>query len=258
MRPESFLRQPARWLKAITKYRAAYSSAPNFAYELCVDRIQAAELTEVDLSGWRVATNAAEPVRADVVERFTRRFAAYGFQPNAMTPSYGLAEATLFVSGYRDAGPPLQLELARSQLDLGKALPPAMEQDAVRLLSCGRIATRSRVDIVDPQGATLAEREIGEICVSGRSVARGYWRDEQRTHETFQRQDGANPRLRTGDLGFMHDGQLFVTGRIKDLIIVDGRNVYPHDVEASVAKCLGLPSIARGAKPSRSRSKFKS
>jgi len=244
MKPEAFLRRPVRWLKAITRYRATASVAPCFGYELCVERITDRELEGVDLSSLNVAMNGAEPVRADVVDRFISRFSAYGFRPSAMIPCYGLAEATLFVSGGRASDLPDSLALSRAALDAGKLESPASPADAHTVVSCGSVATGVEVCILGERGEPLGERQIGEILVSGPTVAQGYWRRPRETEATFNQPVQGSPKrfLRTGDLGFLADGRLFITGRVKDLVIVDGRNIYLHDVEATIARALELPS----------------
>ena len=213
MPPAAFLRKPARWLRAISAFRATHSAAPNFAYDLCVRKTSEAERGALDLSSWRVASSGAEPIRASTLTEFAEAFAPAGFAFQSFCPSYGMAEATLKISTAQAGEGPRILH---------------------KTVSCGRSNIGAEILIVDPATATpLAEDETGEIWVSSPSIAMGYWRRPEQTEETFRAKtsDGRGPFLRTGDLGFLHEGELFVTGRIKDLIIVRGRNHYPHDLE---------------------------
>ncbi len=218
--PGAFLRDPAQWLRAITACRATVSGAPNFAYDHCVKSITEEQKQGMDLSSWAVAYNGAEPVRADTLARFAAAFAEQGFRAEACFPCYGLAESTLFVSG----GPP-----GRSRVVRG-------------LVSCGRLAEGTRVVVVDP--ATLTARppgSVGEVWTSSASVAQGYWNRPQETQDTFGAclaDTGEGPFLRTGDLGFLVDEELYITGRLKDMICIRGRNLYPQDVEAAVERVL--------------------
>ena len=242
MSPMEFLEQPLRWLETISRYRAHTSGGPNFAYELCVRKIAPAQRAELDLSTWRVAFNGAEPVRRATLERFTEAFAPHGFRREAFFPCYGLAEATLIVSGSDKAGPPRFEQLETSALEQGcvhvvpaAPAPEPTANDSRAFVGCGRAVPDHRIAIVDPQHATRCAAEtIGEIWVAGPSVARGYWGKPTQSEQTFGAMlaDGSDgPFLRTGDLGFLRDGELFVTGRLKDLIIVRGRNHYPQDLE---------------------------
>ncbi len=218
MAPVAFLQKPLRWLAAISRYRATTSGGPNFAYDLCVRRIAAEDRAALDLASWRVAFNGAEPVRAETLARFTAAFAPSGFRAEAFYPCYGLAEATLLVSGGT----------------VGRA-PRTAEIEERRLVSCGRAWGEQRIAIVDPEtGSERAPGETGEIWIAGPSVARGYWRNPEATRHDFAARlaaTGEGPFLRTGDLGAFLDGELYVTGRIKDLVILRGRNHYPQDLE---------------------------
>lgn len=237
--PYTFLQRPLRWLEAITRYRGTISSAPNFAYSLCANRIKPQHLASLDLSSWRVAANGAEPIRAETLARFARIFGACGFDPRAAFPCYGLAEATLYVSGS-----PLQTgarlcRIDSRALELGRFVPVAGE-DGRLLVSSGVPAPEFATRIVDPVSASPCEPgRVGEIWLGGGSVAAGYWERPEETAETFRAQvpgeDGVY--LRTGDLGCLHDGELYITGRIKDLIIIRGQNHYPHDIEATASAC---------------------
>ena len=240
MSPVEVVQQPLRWLEAVSRFHATTSGGPNFIYDACVARIRPEECQELDLSSWRVAFNGAEPIRAETLERFAAKFAPFGFRPEAFFPCYGLAEATLCVSGGPPGRPPLVRPVSRNGLEhntvasaAGGDLPPA------RMVGCG--ALRQEVRIVDPETHALAgEESIGEIWVGGPSVSQGYWANTAETSATFGvSRAGADDAkyLRTGDLGFVSEGQLFVTGRLKDLLIVNGRNHYPQDIELSVERC---------------------
>ncbi|MEU1466831.1 fatty acyl-AMP ligase [Streptomyces sp. NPDC005761] len=227
--PLYFLQQPERWLTAISRYRAHTSGGPNFAYELCLRDATPALLDRLDLSRWRVALNAAEPVRATTLRRFADTFAAAGFRPEALHPGYGLAEATLMVSG----GP-----VGREPRTAGRPGSGASSGGGAggELVSCGPPGAGLTVVIADGERQLeCAEGEIGEVWVAGESVTDGYWRNVRATREVFQAalKDGRGGFLRTGDLGFMRDGELYVTGRLKDLLVIDGRNHYPQDLELS-------------------------
>ncbi len=242
MSPMAFLQQPARWLRLIGEYRATISGGPNFAYELCCQRVSAEEQQQMDLSSWRVAFNGSEPVRAETMARFTRRFAENGFHAAAWLPCYGLAEATLFVSGAKRNASSLRGAHLREA-----ALPP-LAKNGPHAVSCGSVASGQEIIIVDPETLRLRRPgETGEILVSGLNVARGYWKRPQVTREVFQAflENGRGPFLRTGDLGYLNEeNELVVTGRIKDLIIIRGRNLYPQDLEYTVQK--SHPAFAAG------------
>jgi acyl-CoA synthetase (AMP-forming)/AMP-acid ligase II len=230
--PLHFLQQPQRWLTAITRYRPHTTGGPNFAYELCLRHATSEFFDGLDLSSWKVAFNGAEPVRAATLRRFTEAFRPAGFRREAFYPCYGLAEATLMVTGGPVHTPPTLLEPA-------EAGPHAGEADAAAV-GCGRPVSGTTVVIADPEGQEeLPDGEVGEIWVAGPSVAKGYWRNALATRETFRATlTGREGRfLRTGDLGFLRDGELFVTGRLKDLIVIDGRNHYPQDLELSAEMC---------------------
>jgi amino acid adenylation domain-containing protein len=254
MSPVDFLQRPLRWLAAISRYRGTVSGGPNFAYDLCARKIRPAERAALDLSSWEVAFDGAEPVRAETLERFAAAFGACGFRRQALFPCYGLAEATLFVSGGPARRPPLTLDLDAAALERHRAVPVAPgDGNGRRLVGCGRIAGEEgpearalamEVAIVEPESRRPAGAgEIGEVWVSGPSVAEGYWNRPELTASTFGAVladaaeaggGGGGPYLRTGDLGFLEDGELFITGRAKDLIIVRGRNHYPQDLELTV------------------------
>ncbi len=239
--PLDFLRRPLRWLQAITRFRATTSGGPNFAYDLCLRKISASERATLDLSSWRMAPVGAEPVSRETLERFAATFAECGFRREALFPCYGLAEATLFVSGGHLGSSASPLSVQVGPLEHGRIVPgPGSCEPCRELLSCGLVVPEMQVVIADPeQGTRCAAAQIGEIWVSGPSVALGYWNRPQETEEIFSAQlsdDGVRRGrfLRTGDLGFLHGGQLFVTGRRKDVIILHGRNLYPQDIERTL------------------------
>ncbi|PSN13289.1 AMP-dependent synthetase [filamentous cyanobacterium CCT1] len=240
MAPVSFLQRPVRWLEAISHYRATTSGGPNFAYDLCVRKTTPEQRRGLDLSHWQLAFSGAEPVHQATLTQFAAAFAASGFRPQAFYPCYGMAETTLLVTGEAVQTEPKHLILKSSDLQQNQVtLVAASDDDAARpIVSCGPPAIANQVCIVDPDGhRPCPPNTIGEIWVRwSRSVAQGYWRREAATQEAFQATlaDGAEgPFLRTGDLGFLHGDDLYVTGRLKDLIIIRGRNHYPQDIEAT-------------------------
>jgi acyl-CoA synthetase (AMP-forming)/AMP-acid ligase II len=235
MAPSAFMQRPLSWLRAISDYRAVEAGAPNFAYDLCVNRFRQEYAKGLDLSCWKIAYNAAEPVRADTLERFATTFAQYGFDRSALHPLYGLAEATLLVSVRRGATAPVTRTVSRAALQRHQLLAPATDADRYTLVGCGRAVSGEKLAIVDPQTQReLGANYIGEIWVSGPNVTQGYWQNAGATRDTFQPniEGRAGVWLRTGDLGFLdEDSELFVTGRIKDIIIIRGNNHYPQDIE---------------------------
>ncbi|HYG61062.1 MAG TPA: amino acid adenylation domain-containing protein, partial [Thermoanaerobaculia bacterium] len=239
MPPMAFLQRPARWLEAISRYRATTSGGPNFAYDLCVRKVTPEDRAALDLSSWSVAFNGAEPVRAATLERFAETFATCGFRREAFYPCYGLAEATLFVSGGQRGVLPARGYFDPTALEQGSAVPALPEEswNARALVGCGRAWDGQRIVVADPEtGAAVPPGRVGEVWVAGPSVAGGYWDRPEETARTFGAVLAGSPAggdrfLRTGDLGFFWDGELFVTGRLKDLIILRGRNLYPQDVE---------------------------
>ena len=239
MAPAAFLQRPLRWLQAVSRFRARITGGPNFAYDLCVRRITPEQRAALDLRSWRMAFNGAEPVRARTIAEFTRAFAPCGFQPGAFAPVYGLAEATLLVTGNSEGTPPTIAPFHTGDLERGQATPVTGTLEPAReLVGCGRVVGGQRVAIVEPERrVALRDGEIGEIWIAGPSVAHGYWKQPVETEATFGAtlaDSGEGPFLRTGDLGFLSDGQLFIAGRRKDLIIVDGKNHYPQDIELTV------------------------
>ena len=243
MSPLSFLQKPFRWLAAITKYRGTTSGGPNFAYDLCVRNIPESQLDELDLSSWTVAFNGAEPILAETMESFARKFERCGFRYEAFYPCFGLAEGTLIVSGGYVKNRPVIRSLDPKELSVGKAVEvrDSRISKVARYVSSGRkILPDERIAIVDPETCIeCPDCIVGEIWVKSPSNAKGYWNSPEATERTFHAkiaETGESPFMRTGDLGFIMDGELFVTGRIKDLIIVRGVNVYPQDIEMTVQK----------------------
>ncbi|WP_437525323.1 amino acid adenylation domain-containing protein [Sorangium sp. So ce726] len=238
MPPASFIFRPMRWLEALSRHRGHHSAAPNFAFDLCVTSSTAEQRARLDLSAWKTVINGAEPVRAGTLARFLEAFAPSGFRPEALRPSYGLAEATLGVS-VSPRRPPRAVTVSSTELQRGRARAcSAAESDAQELVSCGRPLPGTRVAIVDPaSGAPAPDLQVGEVWVEGSAVVSGYWKNPEATSASFgARLRGAGDLrfLRTGDLGFLQDGELFITGRLKDVIIVRGRNYYPQDIELAV------------------------
>jgi 8-amino-7-oxononanoate synthase/acyl carrier protein len=241
MSPTAFVQKPIRWLRGITKYGVTISGGPNFAYELCTQKITDDQLAGLDLSSWEVAFNGAEPVRADTLARFTERFAPYGFRHEAHYPCYGMAETTLIVTGKFKPRPPTVRTFDARKLDQKQVVHvPSGIPTARELVGCGRVLPDEQVRIVDPgTRQELPPNRIGEIWISSPSVAQGYWDNATVTEATFRaRLAGTNegPFLRSGDLGFLFEGEIYVTGRIKDLIIVRGVNRYPQDIEMTVER----------------------
>ncbi len=239
--PVSFLQRPLRWLQAISRTGAIISGGPNFAYDLCVEKTTPEQRAGLDLSCWRVAFNGAEPVRAETLARFEEAFAPAGFRPDAFLPCYGLAEATLLVTVHRSGHPPVVLSADAESLGRGQVAEAVAGRASTRLVSSGHAAPGHVVAIVDPAtGRQCTGDGVGEIWVSGPSVAQGYWNRPEESREVMSaRLNGQSDRsfLRTGDLGLLRDGELFVTGRIKDMIILRGRNVYPQDIEWAAECC---------------------
>ena len=259
MSPVAFLQKPLRWLQAISKYRATISGGPNFAYELCVRKTTPEQRATLDLSSWTLAFNGAEPVRAETIDAFCEAFAPCGFRREAFYPCYGLAESTLMVTGGMKFEPPVVRSFDASSIETGLAISRPSNAPAVRrLVGSGRELDGQDVLIVDPQTCdALPPGRVGEIWVSGPSVAQGYWKCGDASAATFgamlsqpeqpspgqavaQWQPNPGPYLRTGDLGFFDNGELFVAGRLKDLIIIRGRNHYPQDIEHAVEEASTL------------------
>jgi len=236
MSPIDFLQRPMRWLQAISDWRATISGGPNFAYELCVRKAGPADRQSLDLSSWAVAFNGAEPVRAQTLDRFSEAFREAGFRRESFLVGYGLAEATLPVSGsIRGHGPNIR-EASATGLSGGRIEAPSREEDAVHVVSCGEILAGFEVAIVNPQSLErCGGAAVGEVWARGPAIGMGYWGRNAETSATFHaRIRGESPALtwlRTGDLGFIENGQLYIVGRLKDLVVLDGRNHYPQDLE---------------------------
>ncbi len=240
MSPVDFLQKPYRWLQAISDHRATTSGGPNFAYDLCVQKVTPEQLETLDLSSWQVAFTGAEPIRAKTLEAFAQKFAPCGFRKQAFYPCYGMAEATLFITGGMKSQAPRLKTVDEKALEENQVIEVSAQQPNTRtLVSCGQEWLGQTVKIVNPETLTECDNnQVGEIWVSGKSVAKAYWQQAEKTQETFHArladtQEG--PFLRTGDLGFVSsEEELFVTGRLKDVIIIRGRNHYPQDIEQTV------------------------
>lgn len=237
MSPIGFLQKPIRWLRAITKYRASMTGGPNFCFDLCIRRVKDADMAELDLSSWGVAFCGAERVRPNTMERFINRFSAVGFRKDAFLPVYGLAEASLLVTGRRHT-PIVVDRVDKAQLEEGRrAVSTTADGGHLDIVGCGEPAEGESVSIVDADTLVeLPEGHVGEIWVQGPNVSLGYWQQPERTQRDFRatRADGAGPFLRTGDLGYLRNRELFIVGRLKDIVIIRGRNFFPDDLEMVV------------------------
>ncbi|HET7501766.1 MAG TPA: beta-ketoacyl synthase N-terminal-like domain-containing protein, partial [Kofleriaceae bacterium] len=238
MPPLAFLKQPLRWLRAISQCRATISGGPNFAYELCVAKATDDDRAGLDLSSWNLAFTGAEPVRAETLDRFARAFASCGFRRSAFYPCYGMAEATLLVSGGERSSEPAIRRVDAAALAHNRIEPPATGAGGRTLVGCGRPIPGHTVRVVDPETRVgVADGRVGEIWLAGPSVARGFWQLPEVSQARLAARladTGEGPFLRTGDLGFLDGGELYVTGRLKDLIIIAGTNHYPQDIERTV------------------------
>ena len=237
MSPYSFLQQPLRWLRAIARYKVTLSGGPNFAYDQCIRRIAPEQMESLDLSTWRVALNGAEPIRYETLRRFTEKFETYGFSPAAFQSMLWTRRRELMVSGKPVGKMPVSMSVDREALEHA-SIRLGAAPDSRTLVSSGTIPGEIRLAVVDPE--TMQRKkpgEIGEIWIASDSVGQSYWRRPDDTAKTFRAylaDSDEGPYLRTGDLGFLADGELFITGRSKDLIVVRGRNHYPQDIEATV------------------------
>ncbi|MBS9536055.1 fatty acyl-AMP ligase [Mycobacterium sp. M1] len=256
MSPAAFIKQPMRWLEAISRNRGTYTIAPTFAYDRCVERSTPAERAALDLSNLVTAHIGAEPVRVETLQRFTEAFAPAGFRMEMFHPAYGLAEATVGVSGAADAQPPGVRYVDRNAFGEDRIVDvTADDPAAVALVGCGRLLDGQHVVIVDPVTcAPCGPDEVGEIWIAGPSVAKGYWGRPEETAQTFGWQLASSaarsdegPFVRSGDLGFLCGGELFIVGRVKDLITVDGHNYYPSYLEATAQECSPALASGRGA-----------
>lgn len=241
MSPIDFLQKPFRWLQAISRYKSTTSGGPNFAYDLCVRKITSEQRSCLDLSSWEVAFTGAEPVRAQTLEQFAATFEPCGFRTEAFLPCYGMAETTLIVSGGVKTALPVVRQIHGAALEGNQVVAAASQQEGTRtIVGCGQSLLEQKIVIVDPESLTPCSTDkVGEIWVSGPSVAHGYWNRPEETKQTFYAylaDTGEGRFLRTGDLGFLQNGELFITGRIKDVIIIRGQNHYPQDIELTVEK----------------------
>jgi len=240
MAPNGFMQRPLNWLRAIHHYKAEVTSSPNFGFDLCVARYRADQMQDIDLSSWKVASVGAEPVRAETLRNFIDTFAGHGFAKEAMFPAFGMAEGTLLITGGRRGAGHLTRDISTAALQTHRVAPPIDAADAQTVVGCGRALQGEQIAIVDPETRSrLPLDRVGEVWVDGPNVARLYWRNEEATADSLNAQiagDNSAARwLRTGDLGFVDDtGELFITGRIKDLIIIRGINHYPQDIEQTV------------------------
>lgn len=266
--PLAFIQKPLRWLQLITRFKATTSGGPNFGYDLCVERVKEADKKSLDLSSWTLAFNGAEPVRKTTLDRFTQAFKECGFDPHAFYPCYGLAESTLFVSGIDKFSEPNFLTLDEKQITNNK-IQQLSEKDIVQdaaiqsrvVTSCGKPKASQGIAIVNPDTHQLCEENtVGEIWLQSACNAKGYWKNLEKTAETFQAKihsfdstqsssainisENLENFMRTGDLGFLNNGELFITGRLKELIIISGKNHYPQDIEET---SLAANSSARTA-----------
>jgi acyl-CoA synthetase (AMP-forming)/AMP-acid ligase II/acyl carrier protein len=251
MSPTSFLKRPSSWLKSMSELRATISGAPNFAYEMCVNKATPEDLASLDLSHWRLAFCGAEPIRRHTLRRFAETFAPCGFREDAFYPCYGLAEATLLVSGGDGPGRLVVMGVDRAALADHRIEERTDVSDVSvqELVGCGAPWLGQEIAIVDPEThVPLPPHQVGEIWVHGPSVAKGYWNRPEETRQEFNACLAGDPSkvfMRTGDLGFINDGNLYITGRVKEMIIVRGRNLYPQDIELSATRA--HPALASGA-----------
>jgi acyl-CoA synthetase (AMP-forming)/AMP-acid ligase II len=237
MSPLTVIKRPARWLEAMSKYRVTTSGGPNFAYDLCVRRIDQETCEQLDLSDWEVAFNGAEPIRAETMEAFCEKFGPCGFKRDTFQTGYGLAEATLVVTSSDKDEEATMVAVDEQALENGVLRPASGEGPTKTLVGSGAPFAGSKLIVVDTETRLRCEDgKVGEIWFDGPGVAQGYWRDPEETAEVFGVSLADEPGtsyLRTGDLGAILEGELYVVGRIKELIIINGRNIYPHDIEFS-------------------------
>lgn len=244
MNPFDFIRQPYRWLEGISKYKATVSGAPNFAYELVAKKVDDERIAKLDLSSWRIAFNGAEPIRKDSVEKFIQKFSTCGFKSEAMHPVYGLAEAGLFVTGMESAEKPFYFHADTTMLQQHKMKPATGNENVKSIINVGKTWGDMQVKIVDADLLPCAENEIGEIVIAGQSVTQGYWKRD--TPELFIDIDGTQ-YLRTQDMGSIVDGSLYITGRLKEMLIIRGKNYYPQDIEYAVHRSVPELQLDGGA-----------
>jgi acyl-CoA synthetase (AMP-forming)/AMP-acid ligase II len=249
MSPFAFLKKPVRWLTAISRYGCEISGSPDFGYALAARKVRPEQLESLDLSTWRMAPNGSEPVRASTLRRFFEVFRDCGFRWESFRPSFGMAETTLFISGSPQGTQPTIRQLDAESYARRRLAPVRYGEPAVTAVGCGDTDHGDQtVRIVNPETRVeSAPDEVGEIWLAGSHVAVGYWNKPEETAATFGARiegTGEGPFFRTGDLGYLHDGQLYIAGRIKDLIIIDGNNHYPQDIELTIENA--HPSIRKG------------
>jgi acyl-CoA synthetase (AMP-forming)/AMP-acid ligase II len=242
MSPISFIQKPIRWLQAVSRYKGTISGGPNFAYDLLCRQVTQKQKENLDLSSWDLAFCGAEPIRTETIEEFARSFADCGFRPEAFYPCYGMAEATLFITGGLKTDLPVIKSFAETALEQNRVVIADSQQKQVRsVIGCGRAWLDEKIVIVDPQSLTQCpDDRIGEIWVASKGVAKGYWNMPEETERTFQayvKDTGEGPFLRTGDLGFLLDEELFITGRLKEVMMFWGLSHYPQHIEQTVEKC---------------------
>ena len=251
MSPVAFLQQPIRWLRAITQFQADINGGPNFAYELCLSRIKPEALSGLDLSSWNVAFCGAEPIRADTLERFAKAFEPCGFRREAFYPCYGMAEATLLITGGKRETKPVYQTVSSTDLEVQQVVCVEDNDTGSTLVSCGQSPSSQTLIIVNPETCQQCDsNQVGEIWVSSPSIAQGYWQQPEKTQTAFHAyliDTQTGPFFRTGDLGFLLENELFITGRLKDLIIIRGRNHYPQDLELTTEKAHPALRPAYGA-----------
>ncbi len=237
MSPISLIQKPFNWLQAMSNYKATTSGGSNFAYDLLCQKVTPEQRATVDLSHCEVAFSGAEPIRAETLDRFVELFSPCGFRREAFYPCYGMAETTLFITGGRKTEAPIILTVDRAALEQNKVVQQDSET-ARPIVGCGRVWLNDQLKIINPETLSVcAPNEVGEIWVAGPGIAQGYWQQAEETQHTFQAHiagTGEGPFLRTGDLGFVQDGELFITGRLKDMMILWGRNHYPQHIEQTV------------------------
>ena len=247
MPPSAFIQKPVRWLRAISDYKATTSGGPNFAYDLCRNQIKSEDLKGLDLSSLKVAFNGSEPIRPDTLHKFSERFEPYGFKKSSMFPCYGMAETTLIVSGNKFNTIPREISIYKKDFQEGVINIMSLDhsdEDTLKLVGNGPVIGSLKVKIVDPETSQVCKKGVeGEIWVSGSSVAMGYWNNEELSEKTFSvytkyKNSKINtkhgPYLRTGDMGFVHNGEIFISGRLKEMFIINGANYYPQDIERTV------------------------
>lgn len=241
MTPASFMQKPVRWLQAIDRYRAFMSGGPSFAFELAASKVTEEESAGLDLSCWKVAWNGSEPIRHKTIEKFQERFAPNGFGEGTFFAAYGQAESTLLVTG-GIFGKPMKFDVLDSiELQMNRAIAPRQGNPSVTVVSCGQIFSGQEIVIADPDEMVVrGPGEVGEVWVRGANVADGYWQRKDATEATFGavlKDTGEGPYLRTGDLGYIKDNELYITGRANDVIIIRGKKHYPQDIEWAVQSC---------------------